>query len=125
MEKDGQVVPTYALNAIPSSSPAPAAKEKGKGINILEVMLLVQDIPVRVLFDRGASRSFISNNLIGRLGLQPVLVDRPLVVSNPVGGSASIKMICLGVELSSHDKRFVCDLFVPGFEGYGIILGMD
>ncbi|WP_373694338.1 hypothetical protein, partial [Pseudomonas aeruginosa] len=67
----------------------------------------------------------MSNNLIGRLGLQPALVDRPLVVSNPVGGSASLSMICLGVELSSHDRRFVCDLFALSFEGFGIILGMD
>ena len=46
-------------------------------------------------------------------------------MSNPVGGLASLSMICLGIELSSHDYRFNCDLFALGFEGFGIILGMD
>lgn len=81
-KKDGHIIPTYALNAIPNSLPVPTAKGKERGINILEGMLLVQDIHVCVLFDMGASGSFILNDLISRLGLLPILVDRPLVVSN-------------------------------------------
>ena len=63
--------------------------------------------------------------MISRLNLQPEMVDTPLVVSNLVGGSASLRIICLGVELSSHRYMFVCDFFVLGFKGYDIILGMD
>lgn len=59
------------------------------------------------------------------MNLQPELVDKPLVVTNLVGGLASLSMICLGVELSIHSYVFVCDLFVLGFTGYAIILGMD
>lgn len=34
-------------------------------------------------------------------------------------------MICLGIELLSHDSWFVRDLFALGFKGFSIILGMD
>ena len=60
-----------------------------------------------------------------RLGLEPKICDRPLIVTNPVGGSSSLCMICRGLVLSSHGCSFMCDCFVLNFAGYGIILGMD
>ena len=67
--------------------------EKGKNV-VIQGMLSIYDVPVRVLFDSGASRSFISSDLVDRLGLEPEIVDRPLVVTNPIGGSTSLSMIC-------------------------------
>ena len=118
------MVKAYALNAIPSSSNAPSAAEKGKNV-VIQGMLSVYDVTVRVLFDTGASSSFISSDLVDRLGLEPEIVDRPLVVTNPIGGSTSLSMICRNVVLSSHGCMFVCDCFVLGFTGFGIILGVD
>ena len=114
----------YALKAIPSSSVVPTAAEHGKNI-IMEGMLSVNHVPVRVLFDTGASRSFISSDLVSRLSLEPEIVSDSLVVYNPVGGSANLSTVCLGIELASQDYEFVCDLFSLGFMGYDIILGMD
>ena len=119
-----QMVKAYALNAIPSSSNSPTAAEKGKNV-VIQGMLSVYDVPVRVLFDTGASSSFISSDLVDRLGLEPEIVDRPLVVTNPIGGSTSLCMICRNVVLSSHGCMFVCDCFVLGFTVFGIILGVD
>ncbi|MDQ4223270.1 aspartyl protease family protein, partial [Pseudomonas aeruginosa] len=82
----------------PVSSAAPAENDKGKGITILEGMLPVYGLPVRVLFDTGASRSFISSDMVCRLGLEPEIVCDFLVVYNLVGGSANLSTICLGVE---------------------------
>ena len=56
-------------------------------------MLSIYDVLVRVLFDTGASRSFISSDLVDRSGLEPEIVDRPLVVTNPIGGSTNLSMI--------------------------------
>ena len=53
----------------------------------------------------------------------PEIVDRPLVVTNPIGGSTNLSMICRNVVLSSHGCMFVCDCFVLGFTGFSIILG--
>ena len=64
----------YAIDVVPSSSNAPTAAEKGKNV-VIQGMLSIYDIPVRVLFDTGASRSFISSDLVDRLGLEPEIVS--------------------------------------------------
>ena len=74
-------------------------------------MLSVYVVPVRVLFDTGASSSFISSDLVDRLGLEPEIVDRPLIVMNPIGGLTNLSMICRNVVLSSHGCMFVIALF--------------
>ena len=114
----------YALNVVPSSSSAPTATEKGKNV-VIQGMLSVYDVPVQVLFDTEASRSFISSDLVDRLELEPEIVNKLLAVTNPIGGSTSLSMICRNVVLSSHGCMFVCDCFVLGFTGFGIILGVD
>ena len=54
------------------------------------------DHPVRTLFDSSAPHLFIS--LVESLHLDTSLVDDPVVVSNPIGGSTYLSMICLGFE---------------------------
>ena len=117
--KGKQIVKAYALEAVPSSSRAPTAEEKGKGV-MLQGTLSINGVSVRVLFDTGASHSFICNELVCRLGLEPEICDRPLIVTNPVGGSSSLCMICRGLVLSSHGCSFMCDCFVLNFAGFGI-----
>ena len=99
--KEKHIVKAYALNVVPSSPNAPTAAEKGKNV-IIQGMLSVYDVPVRVLSDIGASRYFISSDLVDRLGLEPEIVDRSLVVTNLISGSTSLSMICRNLVLSSH-----------------------
>ena len=46
--KENQIVKAYALDAVPSSSNAPTAAEKGKNV-VIQGMLSILDVPVRVL----------------------------------------------------------------------------
>ena len=46
------------------------------------------------------------------MGLEPEIVDRSLVVMNPIGGSTSLCMICCNVVLSSYGCMFACDCLV-------------
>jgi len=117
-KKEGAVVKAYAVEAVPSSSVKPSAKEKGKNL-VIEGMLLISDVPVRVLFDTGASRSFISSDLVDRLKLEPLVTEEPLKVSNPIGGPAYLSMICCDVRISFRDVVLPCDLYVLGFSGFG------
>ena len=71
--KDKQIVQAYALGAVPSSSKAPTAEEKGKSV-VVQGTLSICGVPVRVLFDTGASHSFVCNELVDRLGLEPDIV---------------------------------------------------
>ena len=53
------------------------------------------------------------------------MVEDPYVVSNPIGGSAYLSMVCLDLKISILSVEFRCSAFVLGFLGYGLILGMD
>ena len=53
------------------------------------------------------------------------MIEDPLVVSNPIGGSAYLSMVCLDLEISILSVGFRCNAYVLGFTGYGLILGMD
>ena len=48
----------------------------------------------------------------------------PIVVSNPIGGSAHLSMVCRDLRLSILGIGFECNAFVLGFVGYELILGM-
>ena len=59
---------------------------------LLEV-LLHSCFPIHTLFDSGASHSFISSDLVESLHLSTSLVDDPVCVSNPIGGSAYLSVV--------------------------------
>ena len=79
-------------------------------------MLSIYDVPVRVPFDTGAFHSFVSSDLVDRVELEPKIIDRTLIVTNTIGGSTSLCMICRNLVLSSHGCMFACDCFVLSFQ---------
>ena len=48
-----------------------------------------------------------------------------LRIANPVGGSATISLLCKDVEIILCDFPFLADLHVMRYLGFGMILGMD
>ena len=52
-----------------------------------------------MLFDYGASHSFIDASVVIELGLEVEALEEPLYVSSPLGITARIRMICRGCEL--------------------------
>ena len=52
-----------------------------------------------MLFDSGASHSFIAASVVIELGLEVGTLEEPLYVSSPLGIRARIGMICRGCEL--------------------------
>ena len=49
----------------------------------------------------------------------------PVVVSNPIGGTAHLSMLCRDLRIYVYGVEFECNAYVLGFTGYGLILGMD
>ena len=99
----GQV---HALTAPP--------RERGRNISV-ESLVYLYDHPVHTLFDSGASHSFILSALVESLHLDISMEEDPLVVSNPIGGSAYLSMVCLDLKISFLSVEFRCSAFVLGF----------
>ena len=79
----------------------------------------------RVLFDSGASHSFIAASCVKVLSLEVDTLDKPLHVSSPLGTKARIDRICQGCELEISGILLTVDLQVMDMSEFEVILGMD
>ena len=124
-KKNVQLIQAYALDAIPMASKVSLPEqEKGKQV-VMEGVSILSDFPVRTLFDTGASHSFIASALVDTLDLKPDIVHESVLVSNPVGGSTHLSMICHNLSLVFRGVVFSCDAYILEFSGYELILEMD
>ena len=78
-----------------------------------------------MLFDSGASHSFIAASCVRVLGLEVETLDEPLHVSSPLGTKARIDRICRGCELEISGILLTVDLRVMDMSAFKVILGMD
>ena len=77
----------------------------------------------QVLFDSGASHSFIAASVVIKLGLEVETLEDPLYVSSPLGIRARIGMICRGCELEISGTLLTVDLRIMDMSEFDIILG--
>ena len=78
-----------------------------------------------MLFDSGASHSFIVVSVVIKLGLEVETLEEPLYVSSPLGIRARIGMICRGCELEISGTLLTVDLRIMDMSEFDVILGMD
>ena len=79
----------------------------------------------RVIFDLGASHSFIAASCVRVLSLEVETLDEPLHVSSTLGTKARIDRICWGCELEISGILLTVDLRVMDMSEFEVILGMD
>ena len=79
----------------------------------------------RVLFDSGASHSFIATSVVVELGLEFEALEEPMYVSSSLGTRARIGMICRGCELEISGILLTVDLRIMDMSEFDVILGMD
>ena len=92
---------------------------------VIQGMFLLSRLWARVLFDSGASYSFITASVVIGLGLEVETLEEPLYVSSPLGIRARIGMICHGCELGISGILLTVDLRVMDMSEFDVILGMD
>ena len=86
----------------------------------------ILNTPVVVLFDTGASHSFISELCVRTLSLPASESERRMMVSSPVGGMIEISRTCSNIEIAMGELKIAAhDLRVIKLEDIDIILGMD
>ncbi len=107
------------MHALTASVP-----KRGRNVSV-ESLVFLFNHPVRTLFDSGASHSFLSASIVESLHLSTCIAEDPIIVSNPIGGSALSFMICLDLAIYILSVEFRGNAYVFGFMGYGLILGMD
>ena len=93
--------------------------------SVIQGTFLLFRLWARVLFDSGASHSFIVVSCVRVLGLEVETLDEPLHVSSPLGTKAGIDQICRGCELEISGILLTVDLRVKDMSKFEVILGMD
>ena len=88
-------------------------------------MFLLSRLWARVIFDSGASHSFIATSYVRELGLEVETLEKPLYVSSPLGTRVSVDLICRDCELEISWIVLTVDLRVMDMSEFDVILGMD
>jgi hypothetical protein len=95
-----------------------------EGASVLTGTFSINDTPVKILFDSGATHSFISEKLIGKMGLMGSHTNSAYKIITSGGQISSSTLIC-GVCLGLGSKIFPTNLIAISLEGMDVILGMD
>jgi hypothetical protein len=87
-------------------------------------MFLINDTSAVVLFDSGASHSFIFAAYVGKHNLPLALLKCQMIVSSP-GGDMPARQLCPKVNFKIRGVDFVASHIVLESKGIDVILGMD
>jgi hypothetical protein len=87
-------------------------------------MFLASSHPATILFDSGASHSFMSSSFVAKHSMPIATMKHTMLVSSP-GGEMRTKHICPAVSISLRGVDFPSNLILLDSKGIDIILGMD
>jgi hypothetical protein len=87
-------------------------------------MFLTSSLPATILFDSGASQSFISSSFVVKHSLPIATMKHTMLVSSP-RGEMRTKLICPAISISISGVNFPSNLIFLDSKGIDIILGMD
>ena len=80
--------------------------------SVIQGMFLLSCLWARILFDSGASHSFIDALCVKQLGLEVETLEKSLHVSSPLGTRVSVDLICRDYELEIFRMLLTVDLSV-------------
>jgi hypothetical protein len=95
-----------------------------EGASVLTGTFSINDTPVKILFDSGATHSFTRENLIVKLSLRGLHTKSAYKIMTP-GGNISSNLVTFGVPLKLGSKIIQTNLITIKLEGMDVILGMD
>jgi hypothetical protein len=101
-----------------------SAEEAAEAPDIILGTFLVNSTPTRVLFDSGASHSFVTENFVEKGRLEPTMMPRSMLVQIP-DSVVKTKRNCIDVPVDIHGESFKANLIILGTKGLDVVLGMD
>jgi predicted aspartyl protease len=100
------------------------AEEIPMGEEVLAGMFFLNEHPVIILFDSGASHDFISSTCAKKAKLSMVATEAPYMISTP-GGRVDADQIVYKAPLELAGRVFSTDLIILKGQGLDVILGMS
>ncbi|XP_050211655.1 uncharacterized protein LOC126661824 [Mercurialis annua] len=92
---------------------------------VVQDTFLIASQDALVLFDPGATHSFVSPSFAVKLGRQPAYLQRPLSVATPVGESIEVSEVYPSCPVSIQGRELISDLILLEVLAFDVILGMD
>jgi predicted aspartyl protease len=99
-------------------------EEIPKGEEVLAAMFFLNEHPVIILIDFGASHNFMSSTCAKKAKLSVVTSGAPYVISTP-GGRVDANQIVQKAPLELSGRIFQTNLIILGGKGIDVILGMS
>ena len=100
------------------------AESAAESLNVVIGMSMVNSYPATVLFDTGATHSFISQSFVEHHGICTNTLKKCMLVPSP-GGQLRSHTFCPRVSVSIGRVKFSANLMVIDTKGIDVILGMD
>jgi hypothetical protein len=100
------------------------SEEAQQAPDVVLGMFLASSHPATILFDSGASHSFISSSFVAKHSMLIATMKHTMLVSSP-GGEMRTKHIWRAVSISIRGVDFPLNLILLDSKGIDIILGMD
>nr|AAX95912.1 retrotransposon protein, putative, Ty3-gypsy sub-class [Oryza sativa Japonica Group]ABA92473.1 retrotransposon protein, putative, Ty3-gypsy subclass [Oryza sativa Japonica Group] len=122
-----KVVPAQSNSTAPASKARVnhvAAAEAQGAPDVILGTFLVNSVPATVLFDSGATHSFLSMSFAGNHGMEVEDLRRPLMVSTPSNQALSLQR-SPSVRIEIQEVPFLANLILLESKDLDVILGMD
>jgi hypothetical protein len=92
-------------------------------LDVIIGMILINDNGTIVLFDSGASHSFVAANFVQKHNLPSSMLKNRMIVSSP-GGDMHARHVCPKVSILISGVEFLANLIVLESKRIDVILGM-
>ena len=110
---------------VPSRVFAMSGSEAAASDDLIRGKCLIADKLLDVLYDSGATHSFISHACVERLGLCATELPYDMVVSTPTSEPVTTSRVCLKCPIIVEGRSFMADLICLPLAHLDVILGMD
>jgi len=93
--------------------------------DLIQGMCFIKGKTLNVLYDSGATHSFISNDCVKDLKLPISSLDTNLIISTSTSKFVITNKVCLNYPLFIENRKFLVNLIYLPLSQLDIILGMD